>query len=363
MSRKFAGVSGSFWTSENVASLPPATKLLALYLLTCPHGNAAGVFRLPVAYVCEDLKLDAPTVRESLAALSRRGSASHPNPIGMGFATFCPKTQWIVIHKALKHLGEKINANYAKHILDSFSQLPLESTNRAVAGLALREYGQGLPAAAQAKLNALAEHLLATPTPAAPSHGNGIAKASRSDTDPHENIGIGIGIGNRKKERCEGVPDGTPPAPEGAEAPAKNIPAQAPTVQTWGRYASAFKQRYGHEPARNAAVNGQLAQLVARLGKEEAPEVAAWYVSIEDPFYVKQMHPVKLLLADYEKVRGYWKSGRKGEDDRLPPKPPWWATDKGIEEKAAELGMKAHGNETYAQLRERVRAKMESKRT
>lgn len=62
---------------------------------------------------------------------------------------------------------------------------------------------------------------------------------------------------------------------------------------------------------RNATVNGQLAQLVARLGAQEAPGVAAFYLGHRNGLYVSAMHPVNLLLRDAEKLRTEWATGRQ----------------------------------------------------
>lgn len=89
-------------------------------------------------------------------------------------------------------------------------------------------------------------------------------------------------------------------------ASAKSAPI---TNSTWEAYATAYFNRYGTEPVRNATVNGQLASLVRRLGDKAAPAVAAFYVSHSENFYVRQMHPVGLLLKDAEALHTQWKTG------------------------------------------------------
>lgn len=87
--------------------------------------------------------------------------------------------------------------------------------------------------------------------------------------------------------------------------------APAPTSEIWDSYRTAYLSRYGAEPVRNATVNAQLAQVVKRLGSEEAPDVAAFYVSHNGGFYAGRMHPVGLLLNDCEKLRTEWATGRR----------------------------------------------------
>lgn len=62
---------------------------------------------------------------------------------------------------------------------------------------------------------------------------------------------------------------------------------------------------------RNAKVNGQLAQVVARIGAEDAPGVAAFFVDHNGGFYVTKGHPIGALLADAESLRTQWLTGRK----------------------------------------------------
>ena len=70
-------------------------------------------------------------------------------------------------------------------------------------------------------------------------------------------------------------------------------------------------QRYGDMPVRNARVNTMLARLVDAVGIEEAPGIARFYLTHDKRSYVAAMHPVKFLLADAEKLRTEWATGRK----------------------------------------------------
>jgi hypothetical protein len=103
--------------------------------------------------------------------------------------------------------------------------------------------------------------------------------------------------------------------PPGVQAPAvAAVEKAAPKVssaESWEAYQDAYQHRYGVVPIRNATVNAQMAQVVKRLGETEAPEVAAFYVSHNDAFYVRQVHPVGMLLRDAEKLRTEWATGRR----------------------------------------------------
>ncbi|MBU2769317.1 hypothetical protein HAP94_24950 [Acidithiobacillus ferrivorans] len=102
------------------------------------------------------------------------------------------------------------------------------------------------------------------------------------------------------------------------EAPIKISPGprkratgeDAPTTKTWNAYSQAYQRRYGTEPVRNQKVNSQLASFVKRLGQDESPAVAAFFVNHHGRFYVQGMHQVDLLLRDAEKLRTEWFTGQ-----------------------------------------------------
>lgn len=110
----------------------------------------------------------------------------------------------------------------------------------------------------------------------------------------------------RKERRGE---EGKGEERKGASPGAPPPVAEPPTKAAWEAYAKAYHKRYGSKPVRNATINGQLAGFVKRLGKEEGPSVAAFYVTHNDQFYVRSLHPVGLLLRDAEKLRTEWITG------------------------------------------------------
>ncbi len=71
---------------------------------------------------------------------------------------------------------------------------------------------------------------------------------------------------------------------------------------------------------RNAKVNGQMAQLLQRLGADEAPAVAQFFLSHKNLLYVRAMHPVDLLLRDAEKLRTEWATNRQQSGTAQPNK-------------------------------------------
>lgn len=93
---------------------------------------------------------------------------------------------------------------------------------------------------------------------------------------------------------------------------AERLPTGSVTgVAVWERYAEAHRDRYGVFPVRNKMVNSVMKQLVEKLGEEEAPHVAAFYLTHNAQVYVTKRHPVKLLLLDAEGLRTQWATGVK----------------------------------------------------
>ena len=113
------------------------------------------------------------------------------------------------------------------------------------------------------------------------------------------------------KESTEGLKEEKGEAKISADASDRRPESPGITFEVWEAYSTAYLDRYGVPPKRNAKVNGQLKQVVDRLGKDEAPQVAAFYVTHNDQWYVKRLHPVDSLLKDAEALRTQWATGSK----------------------------------------------------
>lgn len=81
--------------------------------------------------------------------------------------------------------------------------------------------------------------------------------------------------------------------------------------ETWQAYADAYFARYGTEPVRNQKTNRNVIDFCKRVSMQEAPDIARWFVSHSDAYYVRQMHAFGLLLKDAEKVRTEWATGQR----------------------------------------------------
>lgn len=100
-------------------------------------------------------------------------------------------------------------------------------------------------------------------------------------------------ISNKERRKEENALD---PTPSG------EVVALKPSSLVWQIYLECFVQKYGTEPKRNATVNGQIANLVKRLGEEDAKAVVRFYFTHNNRFYIQTMHSVGPLLKDCEKL-------------------------------------------------------------
>lgn len=110
--RDYGKVHTTFWTSSSIRELSEDGRMLAMYLLTCPHGTIAGVFRIPDGYACEDLQWNTERVRQGFTELFRKG-----------FANRCETTKWVwvVKHFAWNSLE---NPNQKKSAVKVAAQVP-----------------------------------------------------------------------------------------------------------------------------------------------------------------------------------------------------------------------------------------------
>lgn len=126
--RDYGKVYTAFWTSEDIRSMSEDGRMLALYLMTCPHGNMLGCFRLPNAYAAEDMKWDSERVSKGFHELFEKG-----------FAYRCEKTSWMVIRRYLKW-NQFENPNVGKAAAKLFDSLSAPGIVKSLLARALREF-------------------------------------------------------------------------------------------------------------------------------------------------------------------------------------------------------------------------------
>ena len=100
------------WHDEKVQPLAPEAKLLFMYLLTSPHGNALGCYVLRRGYALEDLGWDAQTFDQHFRSL-----------LDAEVIRYDPDTHVILIPRFLKH-NPIMHRNQAKAAISALDELP-----------------------------------------------------------------------------------------------------------------------------------------------------------------------------------------------------------------------------------------------
>jgi hypothetical protein len=110
--RNYGAIHTCFWIHPEIQKLNDSAKLLAVYLLTGPHTNMLGCFRLPLGYIGEDLDWESEIIASSLESL-----------LGIHFATYDYHCHWIFLQQFL--IWNPIeNPNQGKNIIRLFEQVP-----------------------------------------------------------------------------------------------------------------------------------------------------------------------------------------------------------------------------------------------
>lgn len=118
MARDYGRIRSQFWTDEKVKSWPLDLKAVASYLMTCEHATALGAFRLPAAYMSDDLDIAPSQARAYLTQLE-----------ALGFIKVCA-SGWIWIVNYLRH-NRPENVNVWKHIRALANAMPVNVSFRA----------------------------------------------------------------------------------------------------------------------------------------------------------------------------------------------------------------------------------------
>ena len=132
MVRSYGKIHTAFWTSAHLRPLSPEAKLLAAYLLSGPHSNMIGCFRLPHGYASEDLNLDTAKIAGLMAELQTAG-----------FAEYDSATQLAFVPRFLKFNAIE-NPNQAKAAATLAATIPSNSPFASKLMQAFREHAPGV---------------------------------------------------------------------------------------------------------------------------------------------------------------------------------------------------------------------------
>lgn len=111
--RDYGVVRTRFWEWAKRKKLSIEAREMALYLLTGPHGNSLGCFRLPMAYLCDDLDTTPKVATRTMEELQRIGFVHVDEE----------ETGWIWIVDYLEH-NPIPNGNVGKAVGKMIDQVP-----------------------------------------------------------------------------------------------------------------------------------------------------------------------------------------------------------------------------------------------
>ena len=165
--------------------------------------------------------------------------------------------------------------------------------------------------------NKRADRVIAEAQPkilAAQENGRRGGRPKNQDETKEEPNGLPIGLSGGTQDEPNGKAHlnqnhilNQTPKPDISGEPDERTPGSI----AFASYSQAYQLRYREKPVQNAKVNSIFKNLASRLSAEEAPKVAAFYVSHSNWNYVNSGHCPDLLLRDAEKLRTEWATGNR----------------------------------------------------
>jgi hypothetical protein len=329
--RDYGQVFCSLWQSKTVRAIPDDLRLIAPYLLSCPHSNMAGVFALPPMYAAHDLGWTEARVQDALVAAERVGfierDVSHHlvrvvahfrfNPIANENCGKKAFRIWSMIPAcAIKlrvamdlleqqHIADakdKTLATQLKRFVDTFrcTDQPSRDPSQTVEPVAKEGFGM----VSERFANGQSGELAARRTVA-----DGRKGARATVREPFANQ-------EQKQEQVQVQDQDQHPlalaAPSGtASAPAKrSANNEAITTPTWTSYAQAYERVHGVAPARSAKANAQIVEFIKQVGADDAPAIAAHFLTMRTKWYREKSYPLGSLVTDAQAIRTSWITGR-----------------------------------------------------
>ena len=95
------------------------------------------------------------------------------------------------------------------------------------------------------------------------------------------------------------------------QTPKSKTSRETKSGSTWNAYASAYEKRWDVQPIRNAKSNALCCQLVDLLGTNNAPLVAAYYLTSNNSVYARGRHPLALLVRDAQSIYTEYQTGQR----------------------------------------------------
>lgn len=296
---RYRKVEQHIWSDQKFCALTPlqpSGQALWFYMLTGPATTAIpGLMKFSIPGCADDLGW-------SLEDFSK----AFQEVLSLGMAKYDRKAKLLWLPKAVKY-NKPASAHVVTSWHDQWELLP-ECDLKREAYDGLQSFIDGLD---ETYVNAFAKAIRKPSLMALPNQEQKQDQDQDQDQDSLAPTPSGPPPQTSDFDQSELVLDEQPTEKK------KNLPAvqkvsdPSKTGPTWDSYANAYKRKYrGVTPLRDAKVNGVLSKFVDRVGAEEAPAIAAFYVLSRDSFYSTKSHPVELLLNDCQKLRTEWLTGR-----------------------------------------------------
>lgn len=109
---RYYRIAPKIWRHAATHQWDPETTTLAMYLLTCPHRNIAGLYVLPQPYIAADLRWDSKRIDRTLRRL-----------IAEDFVRFDPQSQVVLVTNATAYDAPE-NGNQRKGALKYLAEVP-----------------------------------------------------------------------------------------------------------------------------------------------------------------------------------------------------------------------------------------------
>lgn len=262
--RDYSKVSPQFWigaTGKKIRAQGIECQLVCLYLLTCSHANMLGMYYLPKMYIAHECGLSLEGASKGLRSASE-----------VGFCGYDEDAEVVWVYEMASHqIGEQLKAGDKR-----IKGVQNEYDNQPVSKFLYSFYEKY-------KDKFLIEN------------ARGFEGASK-----------GLGSQEQEQEQEQYQEQEQEVVVAEKSAPPKETELQLACRQTWKSYSTAYFNRYGTEPVRNAKVNTLVKNIVQRLGFIESSDVASYFVQSNNSYYVSRGHVLDCLLNDAEKLRTEW---------------------------------------------------------
>lgn len=320
-SSKFAKIRPIHWNGPEARyarSQGQTVQLVWHYLLSGPNFEWLGIYHLPLPLLAHETGCDPEGALEALRRLSHGGAAYYDELTEEVFVPSMART----------HIGEtlKENDNLLKAIKKRLEEIRSSRFFNHFLDIYAIPYHLENVARSTAESFDLTSPFEAPPEPLGSPSGRSKKEELRT-----KNQELRIKKQETRTKNQEQILVTFPPNESPSEAPSKALPRSLrlrphtngngtseettangsdTTRAVWAAYSSAYRIVYGAAPVRNKIINSQIRQLVERLGAD-APEVARFFLHSKNSYYVGKGHSVGALLADCEKLRTEWATGRR----------------------------------------------------